>query len=50
MYRELTKKEIQDFANKYFPIWKQDIHKVTCISYQKKKEYLINEHYIFIKL
>ena len=47
MYKELTKKEIQDFIDKYFPTWGKDIYKSTSISYNDKIEYLINEHYIF---
>lgn len=49
MYRILKDTELEEFINKYFSIWKQDIFKVSCIEYNGVKEYLINEHYLFIK-
>ncbi len=46
-YKELSGKELNIFVDKYFKIWKKDIFKVTCLSFKDKKEYLINEHYLF---
>lgn len=48
MYRILSEEEIKEFINKHFSIWEKDILKVSCIDYENKKEYLINEHYLFI--
>ena len=47
MFRELSKKELDIFVDKYFKNWKNDIYKVTCIKYKNSTEYLVNEHYIF---
>ena len=44
----LNKKEIVDFTKKYFPAYINDIKLVSYIDYNKKREYLINNHYIFI--
>lgn len=44
----LVDDELESFIDRYFSIWKQDIFKVSCIEYYNKKEYLINDHYIFI--
>jgi len=48
MYEVLKDIELEEFINGYFSICKQDIFKVSCIEYENKKEYLINEHYLFI--
>lgn len=48
MYRLLSKEEMNEFIDKYFPIWKKDILKISCIDYNNKKEFLINEHYLFM--
>lgn len=48
MYRELNEKEKVKFINKYMPEWKQDIKKVSMLTYRHTKEYLINDHYIII--
>lgn len=48
MYKVLNKKEINEFTEKYFKIWEGDINRVSCIEYDNTKEYLINDHYIFI--
>ena len=47
MYKILNEKERRKFVNKYFRIWKNDIWKVSCLTYKNHKEYLINEHYLF---
>lgn len=49
MYKELNGKELNRFVNKYFKEWNTDIKKVSVISYNNVDEYLINDHYIFIK-
>lgn len=48
MYRELVDDEMQHFIKQYFPFWNIDIWKVSCIFYEDKIEYLINEHYLFV--
>ncbi len=48
MYHVLKNTELEEFIDRYFSIWKQDIFKVSCIEYDNKREYLINEHYLFI--
>ena len=48
MFYRLTKKEINDFCDKYLPEWKQDIVEITRIDYNGVYEYLINGHYLLI--
>ena len=48
MYKILTETEKEDFLNKYFKVWKKDIWKVSVLTYGKHKEYLINEHFLFV--
>lgn len=48
MYRELNEKEKAKFINKYMPEWKQDIKKVSMITYRLTKEYLVNDCYLVI--
>jgi len=48
VYRVLNDEEIQKFIEIYFPCWKIDIWKVSCIIYKNTVEFLINEHYLFI--
>ncbi|MBO5182903.1 MAG: hypothetical protein J6B64_00740 [Bacilli bacterium] len=48
MYRELNKKELNLFIDKYFKEWGNDIKKVSVISYNGVDEYLVNECYLFI--
>ena len=48
MYKVLNKKERDNFVNKYFKSWKKDIWKVSCLTYENHKEYLINDHYLFV--
>lgn len=48
MFRILSEEEMQFFVERYFSIWKKDIYKISCIEYNYKKEYLINEHYLFM--
>lgn len=47
MFKVLDEKEREEFVNKHFKIWSNDIWKVSCIPYKNITEYLINEHYIF---
>ncbi len=47
MFKVLNKKEMEEFVDKYFEIWKEDIWKVTSINYKNITEYMINEHYLF---
>ena len=47
--KQLTKKEIKVFANKYFKGFEKDIHSVSYFIYNNKIEYLVNEHYILIE-
>ena len=47
MYKILTEKERNEFVNKYFKVWKKDIWKVSCLTYEKHVEYLINDYYLF---
>lgn len=46
MFRELSKEELEMFANKYLKNWNKDIWKITSISYGNITEYLINEHFL----
>lgn len=46
--KTLNKKEIDIFANKYLPIWKNDINSVSLLEYNGIKEYLVNDHYIVL--
>lgn len=48
MYEILSKEDMKLFAEEYFPAFKKDIWKVSCISYENKIEYLVNDHYVFI--
>lgn len=47
MFKVLNEKEVNEFVEKYFKIWKKDIWKVTSIKYDNITEYMINEHYLF---
>ena len=47
MYELLIKEDMELFAEKYFLGFKKDIWKVSCISYENKIEYLVNNHYLF---
>lgn len=44
----LSGNELELFVNKYFHPWKKDIWKVSYIDFDDVREYLINEHYIFV--
>lgn len=48
MYKELNKEDMELFVEEYFSEFKKDIFKVSCISYNNKIEYLVNNHYLFI--
>ena len=48
MYEELIPEDMEMFAEEYFPEFKKDIWKVSCISFNRRIEYLINDHYIFV--
>lgn len=48
MYKLLNEKELEVFINRYFKEYKNDIKKVSLITYKGINEYLVNDHYIFI--
>ena len=48
MYKILNEKELKVFINRYFKEYKNDIKKVSLITYKGINEYLVNDHYIFI--
>ena len=39
--------ERQLFVATYFSVWGDDIKKVTLTEYNDRKEYLLNDHYLF---
>lgn len=44
----LNRIEILEFTKKYFPAYIGDIRSVSYFDYNDKREYLINNHYIFV--
>lgn len=46
--KKLSKDEVIDFTNKYFPIYKGDIKSVSYFEYDGITEYLVNSHYLFL--
>lgn len=44
----LNRIEIIEFTKKYFPEYMGDIRSVSCFDYYNKREYLVNNHYIFV--
>lgn len=44
----LNRIEILKFTKKYFPTYAGDIRSVSYFDYNNKREYLINNHYIFV--
>lgn len=44
----LSGDKLKLFIDKYFHSWKGDIWKVSYIDFEDTREYLINEHYIFV--
>ena len=40
--------EILEFTKKNFPAYMGDIRSVSYFDYNNKREYLINNHYIFV--
>ena len=44
----LNRIEIIEFTKKYFPEYIGDIKNVSYFDYYNKREYLINNHYIFV--
>ena len=44
----LNRIEILEFNKKYFPAYIGDIKTVSYFDYNNKREYLINNHYIFV--
>lgn len=46
--RNLSKKEIIEFSNKYNLIWDIDIFEVSLLEYEDVKEYLVNDKYFVI--
>lgn len=49
MKKQLKEKALERFIKKYFKKYGNDIKKVTYFIYGNRIEYLINDHYIFIK-
>ncbi len=48
MYKILNERERKTFIKRYFKEWGNDIKQVTLIDNDRVKEYLINEHYLYI--
>mgnify|MGYP004499099099 CR=1 FL=1 len=48
MYKILNERERKTFIKRYFKEWGNDIKQVTLIDNGRVKEYLINEHYLYI--
>ena len=46
--KKLSKDEIIEFTNKYFPMYKGDIKSVSYFEYNGITEYLVNDHYLFL--
>lgn len=46
--KNMSRIEIEEFTDKYFPQYKGDIRRVSYIKYKDRIEYLINNHYLFI--
>lgn len=48
MYRELSEKEVKEFANMYLKEWEGDILEVSVIEYNNIREYMVNHHFLVI--
>ena len=46
--KHLNRIELLEFTKKYFPEYIGDIRSVSYFDYNGKREYLINNHYIFV--
>ena len=46
--KKLSKDEIIEFTNKYFPMYKGNIESVSYFEYNGINEYLVNSHYLFL--
>ena len=44
----LKRIEIMEFIKRYFPAYIGDIRSVSYFDYNGKREFLINNHYIFV--
>lgn len=44
----LNGNEILEFTKKYFPAYIGDVRSVSYFDYNGKREFLINNHYIFV--
>lgn len=44
----LNRIEIKEFTKKYFPAYIRDIRSVSYFDYNSKREYFINNHYLFV--
>lgn len=44
----LNRIEIMEFIKRYFPAYIGDIRSVSYFDYNGKREFLINNHYIFV--
>lgn len=44
----LNRMEIMEFTKKYFPAYIGDTKSVSYFDYNGKREFLINNHYIFV--
>ena len=44
----LNDEEMIEFTKKYFPAFIGDVRSVSYFDYEEIREYLVNEHYIFI--
>lgn len=47
--KQLKGRELKKFITKYFKEYNKDIKKVTYFSYKNVTEYLINDHYLYIR-
>lgn len=44
----LNRIELLEFTKKYFPAYIGDIRSASYFDYKNKREFLINNHYIFV--
>ena len=49
MFKTLDQEEMEKIIDKHFKLWKKDIFKITSNTFNGITEYMINEHYLFIK-
>ena len=48
--KTMNRIELRKFITKYFKVYGNDIKKVSYIIYKDRIEYLINDHYLFVKI